>query len=186
MLVWNLQTKKPEFKIRFRQQILKMAIRPKLVIFALANRVSVFERATLTHLVKVPIKLAEGFLTRKARNHQKRGSHPISVGLGRRSPSASSLAQEQFLFTFSETRPVFGPQIRTRGPAQANFSQASSISFVLKSRISPQKSVFPRGTTIKRSSAFWQKSRSRHGRHRRRHRHGPRKRAFWTNFVCFL
>lgn len=101
VLVWNLRTKKPEFKIRFRQQILRMAIRPSLVVFALANRVSIFERASLTHLLKVPIRLPEGELTRQARNGQKSRTHPVVVRHGGGRPGHGLPAPKQSLFALS-------------------------------------------------------------------------------------
>jgi hypothetical protein len=60
VLVWNLKLKKPEFKIRFRHKIKEMVIRSRLVFFVLENRLSIFERNTLTHILKLPIKSPNG------------------------------------------------------------------------------------------------------------------------------
>ena len=60
VLVWDLKKKKPEFKIRFRSRVIETLIRPKLIFFALKDRLSIFERSSLSHLLKVPIKSPEG------------------------------------------------------------------------------------------------------------------------------
>ena len=72
VLVWDLKKKKPEFKIRFRHKIIETVIRPKLVFFALENRLSIFERNSLIHLLKLPIRSKEG----RSQKERKRLSSP--------------------------------------------------------------------------------------------------------------
>ena len=60
VLVWDLEKKRPEFKVRFKHRVLDLVVRPKLVFFAFENRLSVFERRTMTHILKLPVKTKTG------------------------------------------------------------------------------------------------------------------------------
>lgn len=60
VLVWNKKERKAEFRIRFKKKVLDLLVRPNLIIFALQNRISIFDRSTLKNLKKVPINPENG------------------------------------------------------------------------------------------------------------------------------
>ena len=62
VLVWNIKERKPEFRIRFKKKVLDVVIRPRIVIFSLQNRLSIFDRKTLKNLKKIPINPDNGML----------------------------------------------------------------------------------------------------------------------------